>query len=116
KMAQEDCCKQKEEQSAILTEWRKAEKEQKKRNAMCRQAYYDAMQLWKDGSNLAKEQRRRVAWGKPKLGKLEPQAPKPGTEQGKSGEVEGGNGEVTEDEQSDGNDDGMGTYGESGEE
>ncbi|KIK90544.1 hypothetical protein PAXRUDRAFT_44254, partial [Paxillus rubicundulus Ve08.2h10] len=39
KMAQEDCCKQKEEQSAILTEWRKAEKEQKKRNAMCRQAY-----------------------------------------------------------------------------
>ncbi|KAF9232929.1 hypothetical protein BU15DRAFT_67020 [Melanogaster broomeanus] len=99
-------------------EWRKAEKERKERNAVRRQAYCDAMHIWKEESDLAKQQRRWVAWEKPKLGKLEPVAPKPGSQEGEAGEVEleGENREVTEDEQSDRNDDGMGSNGESGEE
>ncbi|KAF9220268.1 hypothetical protein BS17DRAFT_715257, partial [Gyrodon lividus] len=102
----------KEEQSVMLTEWRK----QKKRNAVCRQAYCDAMHMWKKESKLAKQQRWWVAWAKPKLGKREPQAPKLGSQEGGAGEVEGENREVTKDEQSDGNDDGMGSDGESREE
>ncbi|KAF9218853.1 hypothetical protein BS17DRAFT_761891 [Gyrodon lividus] len=74
------------------------------------------MHMWKEESKLAKQQRQQVAWEKPKLGKLEPQAPKLGSQQGGAGEVEGENREVTEDEQSDRNDDGMGSDGESREE
>ncbi|KAF9238112.1 hypothetical protein BU15DRAFT_48011 [Melanogaster broomeanus] len=120
KVAQEDRRKRKDEQSELLTEWRKAETERKKRNNARREAYRGAMRLWKEESEVAKRERRRVAWAKPKLGKMEPQAPKPGSERGEgaSGECEGlgdeGNDEDVTDEQSDGNADGM--DGESAEE
>ncbi|EGO30778.1 hypothetical protein SERLADRAFT_404796 [Serpula lacrymans var. lacrymans S7.9] len=93
KAAQEDCCKQKEEQSGVLTEWKKLEKLRKTWNTACREAYHEAMHLWKEESNLAKQERRRVGWGKAKARKA-----------------------GSEDEQSDENIDGMESDGESAEE
>ncbi|EGO04738.1 hypothetical protein SERLA73DRAFT_68404 [Serpula lacrymans var. lacrymans S7.3] len=118
KAAQEDCCKQKEEQSGALTEWKKLKKLRKTRNTAHREAYHEAMHLWKEESNLAKQERRWVGWAKPKLGKLESQAPKPGPVQGEGDKTSKGNGEVTgsEDEQNDENVDGMESDGESAEE
>ncbi|KAF9233941.1 hypothetical protein BU15DRAFT_90161 [Melanogaster broomeanus] len=112
KAAQEDRHKQKDEQSELLTEWRKVETEWKKWNNARREAYHGAMCLWKEESELAKRERRRVAWAKPKLGKMEPQPPKPGGKCKGLGD-EGNNEDVT-DQQSDGNADGM--DGESAEE
>ncbi|EGN91619.1 hypothetical protein SERLA73DRAFT_80282 [Serpula lacrymans var. lacrymans S7.3] len=117
KRQQEDCCKQKE-QSGVLTEWKKLDNLQKTQNTARREAYHEAMHLWKEESNLAKQEQRQVGWAKLKLGKLESQAPKPGPVQGKGDETSKGNGEVTgsEDEQSDENIDGMESDGESAEE
>ncbi|KAI6146725.1 hypothetical protein BKA82DRAFT_152461, partial [Pisolithus tinctorius] len=47
-------------------------------NMACREAYYEAMCLWKGESNLTKQEQRWMWWAKPKLGKLESQALKPG--------------------------------------
>ncbi|KAI5994115.1 hypothetical protein F5J12DRAFT_726471 [Pisolithus orientalis] len=91
KVAQEDCHKQKEEQSGVLTEWKKVENLWKTWNIACREAYNEVMCLWKEESNLAKQEQRQVGWAMPKLGKLESQAPKPGpVDKGSKG-----NGEVT---------------------
>ncbi|KIO00326.1 hypothetical protein M404DRAFT_73649, partial [Pisolithus tinctorius Marx 270] len=45
--AHEDHRKQKEEQSGVLTEWKKVEDLWKTRNMACREAYWEAMCLWK---------------------------------------------------------------------
>ncbi|KAF9225954.1 hypothetical protein BS17DRAFT_794755 [Gyrodon lividus] len=52
--AQEDCHKQKEVKSGVLSDWRKVETMRKNRNMACREAYHEAMWLWKEERNVAK--------------------------------------------------------------
>ncbi|KIK80283.1 hypothetical protein PAXRUDRAFT_159071, partial [Paxillus rubicundulus Ve08.2h10] len=105
--------------SGVLTEWKKTETAQKKkRNTARREAYREAMRLWKEESDLAKQNQRWVGWAKPKLGKLEPQVPKPGSkrEEGTSGEAREGNADITGSEDEHENADVMESDGESVEE
>ncbi|KIK79456.1 hypothetical protein PAXRUDRAFT_161258, partial [Paxillus rubicundulus Ve08.2h10] len=63
-------------------------------------AYQEALQLWEKERNLAKQDKRQVAWTKPKLGKLEAPAPKPvaspGNTDNAGDDVEGDNGNEEE--------------------
>ncbi|KAF9231425.1 hypothetical protein BU15DRAFT_82421 [Melanogaster broomeanus] len=67
----------KEVQSRLLASWKEGDNARKQRNKERKVAYQDALQLWEEERNLAKQDKRRVAWAKPKLGKLEAPAPKP---------------------------------------
>ncbi|KAG2353622.1 hypothetical protein BDR07DRAFT_1396235 [Suillus spraguei] len=47
------------------------------RNEARRTAYRDQVRLWEAERDQAKLERRRLAWNKPKLGKLEALLPRP---------------------------------------
>lgn len=56
--------------------------------------------MWKEENELAKQEERWIGWAKPKLGKLEPAAPKPGAEQGECSNAGERNGDVTDNKMS----------------
>ncbi|KAN0086056.1 hypothetical protein V8E55_007190 [Tylopilus felleus] len=62
--------------------------------------YNHVIHLWKEENELAKQEERRIGWAKPKLGKLEPAAPKPGAEQGECSNAGERNGDVTDNKMS----------------
>ncbi|KAG2359336.1 hypothetical protein BDR07DRAFT_1415334, partial [Suillus spraguei] len=47
------------------------------RNEACRTAYRDQVKLWEAERDQVKLERWRLAWNKPKLGKLEAPLPRP---------------------------------------
>ncbi|KIK82076.1 hypothetical protein PAXRUDRAFT_154599, partial [Paxillus rubicundulus Ve08.2h10] len=56
--------------------------------------YHEELHLWEVENDLAKQEKRRIGWAKPKLGKLEAPAPKPVVESGDGdgrGEEDNGN-------------------------
>ncbi|KAF9223588.1 hypothetical protein BS17DRAFT_831417 [Gyrodon lividus] len=102
-MAAEEEKKLKEAQSGVTAAWREADEACKQCNKDQRGIYCEELCLWEVERNLAKQEKRRIGWAKPKLGKLEAPAPRLMVE---SGEGEG------EDEEDNGNNGSDGRDGE----
>ncbi|RXW17484.1 hypothetical protein EST38_g8369 [Candolleomyces aberdarensis] len=60
-----------------LRVWKLAEKARVARNEVIRQQHRDAVKEWEEESKLAKAEKRRARWTKPKMGPLEKAVPKP---------------------------------------
>ncbi|KAJ8474688.1 hypothetical protein ONZ51_g7033 [Trametes cubensis] len=90
--------------AAAIDEWTKQEQQRKERVAEKRRQYRAAIEEWEREKGRAKQEGRRAGWGKPKLGKIEPQLPKPKYALTKAAEADEERDEDEEDEdgQSDG--------------
>jgi hypothetical protein len=77
-----------EAHAEALVEWKKLEDGRKERNVEIRRAYLDATKLWEAEREVAKSEKRRARWTKPKQGKMEKAIPRP-----KKLEIEGSDGE-----------------------
>ncbi|KAI6023064.1 hypothetical protein BKA83DRAFT_105977 [Pisolithus microcarpus] len=100
KAEQENWQKQKEVQSELMAAWKEMDNAWKQRNKERREAYHDELHLWQAERALAKQEGRHSSQKKPKLGKLEVAAPKPGGESvdgGVAGGHSGGNEEESDD-------------------
>ena len=69
--------KQREQQSALLAEWKEAEEARKQRNKEQKVAYQEQLALWTEEKKQAKQEKRQVEWKKPTMGKLERPLSKP---------------------------------------
>jgi hypothetical protein len=103
KVERENRRKLKEAQSGVMAAWKEADNARKQRNKDQRSTYHEELRLWEVERNLAKQEKRRTRWAKPKLGKLEAPAPRLVVE---SGDGDG------EDEEDDGNGESDGGDGE----
>jgi hypothetical protein len=103
KVERENRRKLKEAQSGVMAAWKEADNTRKQRNKDQRSTYHEELRLWEVERNLAKQEKRRTGWAKPKLGKLEAPAPRLVVE---SGDGDG------EDEEDDGNGESDGGDGE----
>ncbi|KAF9238275.1 hypothetical protein BU15DRAFT_47895 [Melanogaster broomeanus] len=93
KVAKEIRQREKEELSGVIAVWKEADKERKNRNKARREAFRKELDMWEQERALAKSEKRRIGWKRPKLGKLEPPAAKPAVEGGEdvgSGNESGG--------------------------
>ncbi|KAI9573867.1 hypothetical protein HD554DRAFT_2202030 [Boletus coccyginus] len=110
------CRKQKEIQSRLMTSWKEQDNARKQRNKEQKTAYHEALCLWKEERELAKQEKRWTAWSKLKRGKLEAPIPKPVAESGSTNitgdGAEGDDGNASGEE----DDDGTRSDGESEEE
>ena len=61
---------QQEEQAAAIVEWKKTETDRKARNDETRLAYQSAIKAWEQERDLAKAERRKSRWNKPKMGAI----------------------------------------------
>ena len=77
KVANKNHHKQKEQQSAVLAEWKVAEVARKQRNKEQKVEYHKQLALWMEEKEQAKQESRRVQWKKPTMGKLEKPLLKP---------------------------------------
>jgi len=102
KIASENRQKQWEEQAVLLATWKEAEEARKQRNKERKDAYHKELHLWNEEKELAKQEKQRVGWEKPKRGKLEAAIRKPVVESGEGNQV------MVENEENNGENDGEG--------
>ena len=69
--------RKREEHATVVAEWKKNEAERKVRNEEVRMVHQDAVKAWEAERDLAKEERRKPRWTKPKQGLLEKPVPRP---------------------------------------
>lgn len=69
--------KQREQQSALLAEWKEAEEARKQWNKEQKVAYQEQLALWMEEKKQAKQEKWQVEWKKPTMGKLERPLSKP---------------------------------------
>jgi hypothetical protein len=65
------------EHAMVVAEWKNSEAERKARNEEVRMVHQDAVKAWEAERDLAKEQRRKPCWTRPKQGLLEKPVPRP---------------------------------------
>jgi len=65
-----------------MTGWKKQDDACKQRNKEQKAPYHKALCLWEEERELAKQEKWRIAWSKPKRRKLEAPIPKPVAESG----------------------------------
>jgi len=73
-----------ESYAETLVQWKKLENERKGRNTEVQKAHLDATRLWEAEREVAKSEKRRPQWTKPKQGKIEkaiPRSKKPEVEE-----------------------------------
>jgi hypothetical protein len=69
--------RKREEHATVVAEWKNNEAERKARNEEVRMVHQDAVKAWEAERDLAKAQRRKPRWTKPKQGLLEKPVPRP---------------------------------------
>ena len=67
--------KEKEDCNTVLAEWKRLEGERKEKEKT--RQFAEEMKIWKDEQTLAKLEKRKPRWGKPKRGARLPAIPKP---------------------------------------
>ncbi|KAF9560998.1 hypothetical protein CPC08DRAFT_707723 [Agrocybe pediades] len=66
-----------ENHAQALADWKKHEDLRKERNAALRETYHEALAQWEKEREVAKVEKRRPRWNKPKLGAVEKATPRP---------------------------------------
>jgi hypothetical protein len=66
-----------EEHATVVAQWKNNEVARKARNDAVRKSHQDAVKAWEAERDLAKEERRKARWTKPKQGLLEKPVPRP---------------------------------------
>lgn len=66
-----------EQHAERISEWKKEDKARIERNNECREKHQEAVKLWEAERDLAKSEKRRPHWKKPKLEGIEPPIPRP---------------------------------------
>jgi hypothetical protein len=73
----EERARKREEHAVVIAEWKKNELARKSRNEEVRRVHQDAIKSWEVERDLAKGEKRKPRWVRPKQGLLEKPVPRP---------------------------------------